>query len=82
MGNGNKYVGHPEEWGAEQANAFTANHYHQPSDEYDPSWNIEGFVQSSQLVFQLGWRVAALTEWPVWNEGSQFKAIREASLNK
>lgn len=56
---------------------YTAKNYHRPSDEYDPSWNLEGAIQDLQLYFQLGNTLANSRIWPSWKPGSEFKALRE-----
>lgn len=60
---------------------YTANHYHQPSDEYDPTWTFEGGLQHMELLFQIGKRLAYSSIWPRWKDGSEFKAVREKSLD-
>lgn len=55
---GNKFVGHSESWAAEQR-AEQAERYHQPTDEYNPHWDLSGMVQQVRLAFAIGLRVAA-----------------------
>src|SRR5690606_28864986 len=52
-----------EELSKRQA-AYNSTHYHQPSDEYDPSWNFEGGVEDLRFLAQLAWRIAAAEEMP------------------
>ena len=61
------------------AKAYTAERYHQPADEFDPSWNLEGMAQDGELMFELGRQLANSTVWPDWKEGSEFKPIRDAT---
>ncbi len=68
-----------EAWAKANADDYLARHYHQPSDEYDPQWDLRGAAQDLQLYFDLGYRLSQSNEWPVWYEGSEFKAIREAT---
>lgn len=63
----------------EQRKDYEANRYHQPSDEYDPNWNLRGAEQDARLLFRVGQRLAGETTFPKWKEGSEFKAIREKS---
>lgn len=56
---------------------YVANHYHQPSDEYDPSWDLSGAVEDLQLYFLTGLDIVNSTDWPEWNEGTEFKATRD-----
>jgi len=39
---GMKYKHHNTDWGMHQAEEYTNKHYHQPSDEYDPSMDFTG----------------------------------------
>ncbi|MDN5205613.1 M28 family metallopeptidase [Fulvivirgaceae bacterium BMA10] len=69
-----------KEWAEEQNANYRANDYHQPTDEFDPSWDLEGIVQDVQLFFEIGKKIANEDNFPKWKEGSEFKAIREKSL--
>jgi len=52
---------------------YTAERYHQPSDEYDPAeWNMGGMIQDGQLFLNIGWRMANSGEWPKWYPQSEF----------
>ena len=39
--------------------AYNDKDYHQPSDQYDPSWDFTGGVNDMRVLAQLGWRIAA-----------------------
>ena len=69
--------GKGKEYGQKLEDDYTANHYHAPSDEYDPKWTFEGGLQDMEMLFLIGKRLASETTWPKWKEGSEFKAIRE-----
>ena len=71
---------HGEEWAHERREEYTRDHYHKPSDEYDPSWNLEGAVQDLQLMFAVGHSVATGEAWPNWREGTEFKALRDEMM--
>ncbi len=61
---------------------YLNNKYHRPQDEYDPeSWEFDGMALDGQLLLEVGLRLANSDIWPRWKEGSEFKAIREASMN-
>lgn len=64
------------------AKAYTADRYHQPADEYDPSWNLEGMAQDGQLMLDLGRQLANSTTWPDWKAGSEFKQTRDATASQ
>ncbi len=56
---------------------YTNKRYHQPSDEYDPTWTFEGGLDNLRLLFNVGKRLAYGQEWPNWKDGSEFKALRK-----
>jgi Zn-dependent M28 family amino/carboxypeptidase len=75
-------IGKPPEYGKQKRDEFVAKHYHQPSDEVDPGWDLSGAVQDVQLLFEVGYQVANGDKFPEWKAGSEFKAKREAMLKK
>lgn len=77
---GTDFIGRPAGWGKEQLQAYEANHYHQPSDEYDESWNFEGMVEDARLGFYVGLNVANATSMPQWTPGDEFEAARKQAL--
>jgi len=70
------------EYGAAQAQDYTDNRYHQPSDEYDPNWDMAGAAEDLLLYFNITSRLANETGFPQWYEGNEFKAIRDASADE
>ncbi len=69
------------EWGAEQAQEYTDNRYHAPSDEYDPDWDLSGAAQDIFIYFDIANKLSQETTFPNWFEGNEFKAIRDASAS-
>ncbi|WP_324674238.1 M28 family metallopeptidase [Hymenobacter sp. GOD-10R] len=69
-----------KEYMEKQHQEYEAKHYHQPSDEYNPKWDLRGMEQDARLLFQVGLRLANETTFPQWKPGSEFKAIRQKSL--
>ncbi|HJU41717.1 MAG TPA: M28 family metallopeptidase [Vicinamibacterales bacterium] len=57
--------------------SYNSTDYHQPSDEYDPSWDFSGAVNDMRVLAQLGWRIANQAEMPRYNEGDQFGQVRQ-----
>jgi Zn-dependent M28 family amino/carboxypeptidase len=74
---GIEIIGKPPEYGKQKRDEFVAKHYHQPSDEVDPGWDLSGAVQDVQLLFEVGYQVANGDKFPEWKAGSEFKAKRE-----
>jgi len=69
-----------EERGRSELAEYTAERYHQPSDEYDPSWDLSGAIQDVRLFFRVGWRIANESTWPNWREGTEFRALRDEMM--
>ena len=58
---------------------YTAKRYHQPDDEFDPNWPMEGMVRDWQLLHNVGYRLANSRDWPNWSSDSEFRATRDQS---
>ena len=67
------------EAGAAIAADYRANRYHGPKDEFDENWDWSGVMGDVQLMYRLGRMMAMSTSWPNWNEGDEFRAIRDES---
>ncbi len=74
------HIEHGPEWTQQQLDDYSANHYHQPSDEYDPNWDLAGAIDDIRLYFRVAYRLANESTFPNWNEGTEFKAIRDAMM--
>jgi len=61
------------------AEDYRANRYHQPSDEYDPGWNWSGAIRDLEIYWLIGRELADTRDWPNWNPGDEFRAIRDKS---
>jgi Zn-dependent M28 family amino/carboxypeptidase len=59
---------------------FTERHYHKPSDDVKPEWDLSGAGEDLQLVLAVGYRVAEADRMPEWKPGNEFKAKRDAML--
>jgi hypothetical protein len=77
---GTDFVDRPEGWGKEQVNHYTDVNYHQPSDEYDDSWNFDGMIADALLGYWTGLAIANADEMPEWNDGDEFEAARLEAL--
>ncbi len=65
--------------GEAYAKDYTENRYHQPSDEYDESWDWSGALKDLALYYRIGRMMAMTSGWPNWVEGDEFRAIRDES---
>jgi len=61
------------------ADLYTSTMYHQPADEWSPSWDFTGMAADLNLLHELGRDLANSARWPEWGEGSEFKETRDAS---
>ncbi len=77
---GTNFIDRPPEWGRQKQDQYYAVDYHQPSDEYDPSWNFDGTVEDALLGYWTGLAIANADEMPVWNPGDEFEAARLDAL--
>lgn len=82
IGQGRDIIGKPADFGRKISDEYRANRYHQPSDEFDPSWDWSSAVQMGQLGFWLGWEAANAAEMPNWAPGDEFRAARDKSLGE
>jgi Zn-dependent M28 family amino/carboxypeptidase len=76
---GDLYEGHDEAWGKTQSDDFTAHHYHQPSDEFQESWDFRGNAKMARFGFVLGWLAGAQSKPIQWNPGDEFERPRKAT---
>jgi Zn-dependent M28 family amino/carboxypeptidase len=74
------HVERGEAYALEQRNRYTAERYHKPADEFDPTWDLTGAVDDLKLLFQVGYRLANEARFPNWREGTEFKAARDAMM--
>jgi Zn-dependent M28 family amino/carboxypeptidase len=70
------YVGGPAA-GKKAEDEYQEKKYHQPGDEWSPSWDVRGLAIDVGLVYELGRDLANSRRWPEWKADSEFKATRE-----
>ena len=73
IGEGDDFIGRARGWGKEQAEDYSTNRYHQPSDEYDPAWDLRGAAQLSEIVLEFARTLANSRGWPSWNADAEFR---------
>ncbi|MET0636307.1 MAG: M28 family metallopeptidase [Chitinophagaceae bacterium] len=75
---GSDVIGQAPGTGKKNEDEYTRDHYHRPSDEYDPAtWKLDGAIADLLLLYQVGRKLDTAATFPVWKTGSEFKAIRE-----
>jgi Zn-dependent M28 family amino/carboxypeptidase len=75
--NGSSYVGRPEGWGREQKEKYTAERYHQPSDQMQSWFTYGGVVQQLRVTVRTALAVADAPAQPVWSRTSEFREAGE-----
>ena len=60
---------------------YTNSRYHGVEDEYDASWNLQGFEQTIHTIFNISYALSNSDDWPNWYEGNEFRAIRDKQLS-
>jgi Zn-dependent M28 family amino/carboxypeptidase len=79
-GTGKDVIGKPAGFGMEKRNEYVAKHYHQPSDQVDPAWDLSGAADDAVLLFEVGYQVANGDKYPEWKPGTEFKAKRDEMM--
>jgi Zn-dependent M28 family amino/carboxypeptidase len=72
----------PAGWGQAKSKEYREKHYHQPSDEMDPTWDFNGAVQVAKLALWLGYEAAQGASLPMWLQGEEFYAKTAAVRGK
>jgi Zn-dependent M28 family amino/carboxypeptidase len=81
VGQGTLFAGHEASWGEGQMKQYTAERYHQPSDEYRPEMDFRGDARMAQFGFDLGWLASAAKTAQGWQAGDEFEAPRKKSMS-
>jgi Zn-dependent M28 family amino/carboxypeptidase len=79
VGQGTLFAGHDAAWGEQQMKQYTAERYHQPSDEYRPDMDFRGDARMAQFGFDLGWLASGAKAEQGWQPGDEFEAARKKS---
>jgi Zn-dependent M28 family amino/carboxypeptidase len=74
------HVEHGEQWTLARRDAYTAERYHKPTDEFDPTWDLSGAVADLRILFNIGFRLANESTFPNWRIGNEFRARRDAEM--
>lgn len=61
------------------ADDYEKKRYHAPGDEFDEKWDWSGVMSDLNLYYRVGRMLAMTNAWPNWNEGDEFRAVRDKS---
>ena len=76
------YVGKPSEYAKQVRDEWNENRYHTPKDVVYPDWDLSGTNEDLKVLFAVGYRIAQADKIPEWKPGNEFKAKRDAMLQK
>ena len=79
VGRGSDWVRGGKAAGEAAGEDYVVNRYHQPSDEFEESWDWSGPVQDATLYYRLGRMLAMSNAWPNWHKNDEFRAVRDKS---
>ncbi|MDB5908131.1 MAG: peptidase [Massilia sp.] len=82
FGSGQDWIHGGVEAGRAAADAYVANNYHQPSDEWKTGWTFAGMARDLEILYGVGHDLADSADWPNWSQDSEFRAIRDQSAAK
>ncbi len=61
------------------AEDYEKNRYHAPDDEFNEKWDWSGVMSDLKLYYRVGRMLAMTDAWPNWNDGDEFRAVRDKS---
>ena len=77
FGSGNDLVDGGIEAGKKIEDAYVADRYHQPADQWEADWAFTGMARDLQLLYTVGRDLADSTTWPNWDASSEFRGARD-----
>lgn len=79
FGSGNDLVDGGLAAGKAIEDAYTADRYHQPADQWQAEWLFTGMARDLELLYKVGSDLANSSRWPNWGGDSEFRAARDAT---
>jgi Zn-dependent M28 family amino/carboxypeptidase len=67
------FVGRPKGWGEQQEAIYNQERYHQPSDEYQPTFRYDGMAQEVRVTVRAARAIANDPALPRWLPSSEFQ---------
>ena len=81
-GDGHDMLAGGDAAGQALADAYTAEHYHQPSDEWRAEMDFSGPAQDTRALYVMGDTLANGDAWPNFYKDSEFRALRDKVMGK
>ena len=76
------FVGKSADYSKQVRDEWTEHIYHTPKDVVTSDWDLRGAAEDLKLLYAVGYRVAQADKMPEWKPGNEFKAKREAMLQR
>ncbi|MEP7037578.1 MAG: M28 family peptidase [Acidobacteriota bacterium] len=73
---GTDYVGQDKEAARKRFEEYNTLHYHQPSDNFDPTWRYDGLVQNLEISLAIGMKVSNAPKLPAFKSSDEFAAAQ------
>ena len=81
LGKGFDNLEHGKEWALAEAEKWTMNNYHKPSDNYEPDlWIFDGMIEDIRVYFEIGYDLSITDKFPNWSADSPFKSARDKMM--
>jgi Zn-dependent M28 family amino/carboxypeptidase len=59
---------------------YRTHRYHQPSDKWNPNWDLSGPIEDLDVYYEFGRELANSNAWPDWYLDDEFRPIRDRSM--
>ncbi|MFC3550410.1 M28 family metallopeptidase [Lysobacter cavernae] len=82
FGSGNDLIDGGTAAGKAIQDAYVADRYHQPADQWEADWSFTGMARDLQLLYTVGRDLADSDRWPNWDAASEFRGARDASVGE
>ena len=77
---GTEFAGHDRAWGRARIDEYIKQRYHQPSDQVDDTWKLDGAMDDLALEVVTLLRLADSPTMPTWRPGDEFEQVRVEAL--
>ena len=77
---GTEFQGHDRAWGRARVDDYIKQRYHQPSDQVDDTWKLDGAIDDLALEVVTLLRIADAPAMPTWRPGDEFEKARVEAL--
>ena len=73
------YIGQNRGYAKEMFDRYNEADYHQPSDEFQSTWDMAGAIDDMRFLAEVGWAIANSSEVPAYHPTDQFARPRQGT---